>query len=51
MLVGIIAKYEKRGNYLPTLHEATCDNYSIVKCLFKSNIIAGGIWLTYQFLA
>ena len=31
----IIAKYEKRGKYLPILHEATCDNYFIVKCLFK----------------
>ena len=30
-------KYEKRGKYLPILHEATCDNYFIVKCLFKSN--------------
>ena len=33
----IIAKYEKRGKYLPILHEATCDNYFIVKCLLKSN--------------
>ena len=27
----IIAKYEKRGKYLPILHEATCDNYFSVK--------------------
>ena len=27
----IIARYEKLGKYLPTLHEATCDNYFIVK--------------------
>ena len=31
----ITAKYEKRGKYLPILEEATCDNYFIVKCLFK----------------
>ena len=31
----ITAKYEKQGKYLPILHEATCDNYSIVKYLFK----------------
>ena len=31
----IIAKYEKRGKYLPILHKATCDNYFTVKCLFK----------------
>ena len=34
----IIAKYEKRGNYLPILHKATCNNYFIVKCLLKSNV-------------
>ena len=33
----IIAKYEKRGKYLPMLHETTCDDYLIVKCLLKSN--------------
>ena len=27
----ITAKYEKRGKYLPILHEETCDNYFIVK--------------------
>ena len=31
----ITGKYEKQGKYLPILHEATCDNYFIVKCLFK----------------
>ena len=31
----ITAKYEKRGKYLTILHEATCDNYFIVKCLFE----------------
>ena len=31
----ITAKYEKRGKYLSILHEATCDNYFIVKCLSK----------------
>ena len=31
----IAAKYEKREKYLPILHESTCDNYFIVKCLFK----------------
>ena len=31
----LTAKYEKRGKYLPILHEATCDNYFIVKCLSK----------------
>ena len=34
----IRAKYEKRGKYSPTLHEATCDNYFIVECLIKSNL-------------
>ena len=34
----VTAKYEKRGKYLPILQEATCDNYFIVKCLFKSNV-------------
>ena len=32
-----LVKYEKRGKYLPILHEATCDNYFIVKCLLKWN--------------
>ena len=31
----LTAKSEKRGKYLPILHEATCDNYFIVKCLSK----------------
>ena len=30
-LFEITAKYEKRLKYLPILHEATCDNYFIVK--------------------
>ena len=30
---NLTAKYEKRGKYFPRLHEATCDNYFIVKCL------------------
>ena len=34
----ITAKYEKRAKYLPILHEATCDNYFIVKSLFKKNV-------------
>ena len=34
----IITKHEKGGKYLSTLHEATCDNYFIVKCLLKSNV-------------
>ena len=34
----ITAEYEKRGIYLPILHEAMCDNYFIVKCLFKENV-------------
>ena len=33
----LIVKYEKRGKYLPILHEATWDNYFIVKYLLKSN--------------
>ena len=33
----IIAKYEKRGKYLPILQEAMYDNYFIVKCLLRSN--------------
>ena len=37
-LSEIIVKYEKRGKYLPILHEATCGNYFIVKCLLKSNV-------------
>ena len=45
-----MAKYEKRGKYLPTLHEATCDNYFIVKCLLKSNV-ARVILLAYYFNA
>ena len=35
----IIAKNEKRGKYLSILHEATCDNYFIIKCLLKSNVV------------
>ena len=42
----IIAKHEKRGKYLPILHEATCDNYFIVKWLLKSNV-ARAILPTY----
>ena len=34
----IIVKYEKRVKYLPILHEATFDNYLIVKCLLKLNV-------------
>ena len=34
----IIAKYEKQGKYVPILHEATYNNYFIVKCLLKSNV-------------
>ena len=34
----IVAKYEKRGKYLSIWHEATCDNYLIIKCLLKSNV-------------
>ena len=37
IIIKIIAKYEKRGKYLPILHEVTCYNYFIVKCLLKSN--------------
>ena len=36
-ILQLIAKYEKRGKYLPILYEVTCDNYFIVKCLLKSN--------------
>ena len=35
----LIAKYEKRGKYLPIFHKATCNNYFIVKCLLKSNVL------------
>ena len=45
-LVQIIAKYKKRGIYLPILHEATCDIYFIVKCLLKSNLARVSL-LTY----
>ena len=45
----IIEKYERRRNYFPILHEATCDNYFIFQCLLKSNT-AKIILLTYQFL-
>ena len=34
-LFKITAKYEKLGKYLPILNEETCENYFIVKCLFK----------------
>ena len=34
----IIAKYEKRGKYLPIWHKAMCDNSFIVKCYLKSNV-------------
>ena len=34
----IVATYEKRGNYLPILYEAKCDNYFTIKCLFKSSV-------------
>ena len=34
-LFKIIAKYEKLGKYLPILNEETCENYFIVKHLFK----------------
>ena len=30
-------KIQERGRYLPILHEATCDNYFIVKYLLKPN--------------
>ena len=28
----LTAKYEKQGKYMQISHEATCDNYFIVKC-------------------
>ena len=34
----IIAKYEKRGKYMPILHKATCDNYFSVKCFLIPNM-------------
>ena len=42
----IKVKYEKRGKYLPILHETMCNNYFIVKCLLKSNVVRV-ILLTY----
>ena len=36
----------KRRKYLPILHEATCENYFIVKCLLKSNVARVNL-LTY----
>ena len=33
-----LGEYEKRGKYLPILHESTCDNYFTVQCLLKSNV-------------
>ena len=44
--IVIIAKYQKRGKYLSILHDTTCDNYFIFKCLLKSNV-ARFILLTY----
>ena len=35
--LSIIAKYEKRGKYLPILHYPKCDKHFIVKYLLKSN--------------
>ena len=40
----------RNEKYLPTLYEATCDNYFIVKCLLKSNV-ARDILLTYLLMA
>ena len=34
----MIVLYEKRGNYLPILHEVTCNDYLIITCLLKSNM-------------
>ena len=34
----ILAKFEKWGKCLEILHDATCNNYFIVKCLLKSNV-------------
>ena len=45
----IIARYEKRGKYLPILHETTCDNYFIVKCLTTSNV-AGFILVLINYI-
>ena len=45
--ISKIAKCEKRGKYLPILHEATCDNYFIFKRFLKSNV-AKVILLNYQ---
>ena len=39
-------KYEKQGKCLSVLHDATCDNYFIVKFLLKSNV-SRVILLTY----
>ena len=35
----IMKKHEKRGKYLPILHEATFNNYFIVKSSLKSNVL------------
>ena len=32
------SKIRETGKYLPILHEATCNNYVIVKCLMKLNV-------------
>ena len=37
--MSLFSKNEKQGKYLPILHEATCDNYFIVKGLFYLNKI------------
>lgn len=46
----IMEKYEKPGNYLPILQEATCDNYCIVKCLLKSNSFGNNLLTAWSSL-
>ena len=42
---NVTAKYEKRGKYLPILHEEKFDNYFIVKMLELSHILTESVLL------
>ena len=39
----ITAKYGKQGKYGPILHEPTCNNYFIVKCLSRISLLTNFI--------
>ena len=39
-ILQLILQAFKRGKYLPILHQTTCDNYFVIKCFVKLNMVS-----------